>query len=101
MIVSEAELIASITRDHAAGKRIGFVRASFDLLRVDLVRTLQVAAAKADRLVVALIDSGGSPVISARDRAELVDGLRGVDYVVICADAQVDRLLAILAPDVT
>ena len=99
MIVSEAELIASVTRDRAAGKRVGLVPASFDLLRVDVVRAIQAAAAKSDRLVVAVVDSDGTPLISVKDRAELVDGLRGVDYVIIRAKDQVESLVALLAPD--
>jgi bifunctional ADP-heptose synthase (sugar kinase/adenylyltransferase) len=101
VVVSESELVAAIARDSAAGQRIGFVRASFDLLRVDVVRLLQASAAKSDRLVVAVIDSEGAPVISVKDRAELVDGLRGVDYVIICATDRVERLMALLAPYVT
>jgi bifunctional ADP-heptose synthase (sugar kinase/adenylyltransferase) len=101
VIVSEAGLIASLARDHAAGKRIGFARTSFDLLRVDVVRFLQASAARSDRLVVAVIDEGGTPVISVKDRAELVDGLRGVDYVIICAKDQVEHLVALLAPYLT
>jgi bifunctional ADP-heptose synthase (sugar kinase/adenylyltransferase) len=101
VVVSEAELIASITRDRAAGKRIGFVPASFDVLRVDVVRRLQASAAKSDRLVVAVIDTEGTPVVSVKDRAELVDGVRGVDYVIICAAGQVKQLQALVAPNIT
>ena len=100
MVVSEAELIASITRDRAAGKRIGFAQVSFDVLHVDVVRHLQTSAAKSERLVVAVIDTGGTPVVSVKDRAELVDGVRGVDYVIICTAGQVERLLALVAPHV-
>jgi bifunctional ADP-heptose synthase (sugar kinase/adenylyltransferase) len=100
VIVSEAELIASIARDSAAGKRIGFVQASFDLLRVDVVRLLQASAAESDRLVVAVIDTEGTPVVSVKDRAELVNGMRGVDYVIICGAGQVERLMALVAPHV-
>jgi bifunctional ADP-heptose synthase (sugar kinase/adenylyltransferase) len=98
VILPEAELIASVTRDRAAGKRIGFLPASFDLLRVDVVRLIQAAAAKSDRLVVAVVDTGGTPVVSVKDRAELVDGVRGADYVIVCALDQVGRLAALLAP---
>ena len=35
-----------------------------------------------------------------RGRAELVASLRGVDYVVVFADANVERLLTLLKPDV-
>ena len=101
MIVSESELVAALTRDRAAGKRIAFASVSSDLLRVGEVRLLQAAAAKADRLVVAVPDDASSPsVIAVNDRAELVDGVRGVDYVIVCASDQVDPLAALLMPDV-
>ena len=100
MIVSEAELVRAVTRDRAAGKRLGFAAASFDLLRVGDVRALQAAAARSDRLVVAVIDDTSPHVITAEDRAELVNGLRGVDYVIVCAAARVELLAALLIPDV-
>jgi bifunctional ADP-heptose synthase (sugar kinase/adenylyltransferase) len=101
VIVSEPQLIAAVTRDHAAGKRIGFARASFDLLRLDVVRALQASAATSDRLIVAVIDEGGAPVLSAQDRAELVDGLRVVDYAIVCTKDEAGRLMDLLAPYVT
>jgi bifunctional ADP-heptose synthase (sugar kinase/adenylyltransferase) len=42
----------------------------------------------------------GRPILPAAERAELVAGLRGVDYVVVFADATVGRLLTLLSPDV-
>src|SRR4051812_12100109 len=99
-IVSEPELIASITRDRAAGKRVGLVSVCFDLLSVADVRTMQAAASHCDRLVVAVLDDdavrarfgAGRPVVKTIDRAELVDGFRGVDYVIVCSAQHVDRL---------
>ena len=99
MIGSEAGLVAAITRDRAAGKRIGFAPVSFDLLRVTEVRSLQAAAATSDRLVVAVIDGTLPSVTTAADRAELVDNLRGVDYVIVCIAERVDQLAALLVPD--
>jgi D-glycero-beta-D-manno-heptose 1-phosphate adenylyltransferase len=100
LIRSESELVADVTRDRAAGRRIGFASVSFDLLQVGHVRFLQAAAAQSDRLVVAVIDDGSPRVIEAVDRAELVDGLRGVDYVIVCRAEKVDALAALLRPDV-
>jgi len=99
VVVPEAELVAAITRDRAAGKRIGFVTAAFDLLRAGDVRALQAAAAGSDRLVVAVIDDTAAHVVSVSDRAELVDGLRGVDYVIVCAADGVERLVGLVIPD--
>ena len=73
MILSEADLVAAVTRDRAAGKRIGFVGLSFDLLRVGEVRRIQAAAAEADRLVVAVVDDERPHVMTIADRAELDD----------------------------
>jgi bifunctional ADP-heptose synthase (sugar kinase/adenylyltransferase) len=42
----------------------------------------------------------GRPILSAADRAELVNALRAVDYVVIFSDDTVERLLGLLKPDV-
>ena len=97
MILSEAELVAAVTRDRAAGKRIGFVALSFDLLRAGEVRRIQAAAAEADRLVVAVADDEQPHVIETRDRAELVDSLRGVAYVIICPGGRPDEVAALAA----
>jgi len=108
MVVTESELLAAIAHDRAAGRRIAFANGCFDLLHVGHVRYLQGAAAEADRLVVAINDDRsvaalkgpGRPVLAAADRAELVAGLRCVDYVVVFGDATVERLLLLLKPDV-
>jgi D-glycero-beta-D-manno-heptose 1-phosphate adenylyltransferase len=108
MVVSEAELIEAIARERAAGRSIALANGCFDLLHVGHVRYLQGAAAEADVLVVAVNDDPsvaalkgeGRPILSAADRAELVAGLRGVDYVVVFGEPNVERLLRLLRPDV-
>jgi rfaE bifunctional protein nucleotidyltransferase chain/domain len=72
------------------------------------VRYLRAAAAEADRLIVAVNDDrsvaglkgDGRPILPAAERAELLAALRGVDYVVVFGDADVERLLTLLKPDV-
>jgi len=108
MIVTEAELADAVARDRASGMRVAFANGCFDLLHVGHIRYLQGAAAEGDRLIVALnsdrsvaaLKGPGRPVQSAAERAELVDAIRGVDYVVIFDDANVERLLKLLKPDV-
>jgi rfaE bifunctional protein nucleotidyltransferase chain/domain len=106
--MTEAELVAAVARERAAGKSIAFANGCFDLLHVGHVRYLQGAAAEADRLVVAVNDDRsvaglkgrGRPILPASDSAELVAALRGVDYVVVFGDATVERLLLMIRPDV-
>src|SRR5216683_266751 len=108
MILSEQQLIEAVARDRAAGRTIAFANGCFDLLHVGHVRYLQGAALEADRLIVAVNDDRsvaslkgpGRPILPAADRAELVEALRGVHYVVVFADPDVGRLLQLIRPDV-
>ncbi len=108
MVVSEAELVEAVARNRAAGRTVAFANGCFDLLHVGHVRYVQGAAAEADRLIVAVNDDRsvaglkgqGRPILTASDRAELVAALRGVDYVVVFGDPDVERLLMLVKPDV-
>jgi rfaE bifunctional protein nucleotidyltransferase chain/domain len=108
MILSETDLVDAIARDRAAGRSIAFANGCFDLLHVGHIRYLRGAAAEANRLVVAINDDesvtklkgAGRPILPSADRAELVDALRFVDYVVVFPDLTVERLLTNLRPDV-
>ena len=107
-ILSERQLIEAVARERAGGHTIAFANGCFHLLHVGHVRYLQAAGKEAGRLVVAVNDDPstaalkgpGRPIIAAADRAELVAGLRGVDYVTIFPDSNVERLLSLLKPDV-
>jgi len=108
VVVSERELVDAVARDRAEGKTIAFANGCFDLLHVGHLRYLQGAATLADRLVVAINDDAsvaalkgkGRPILHAADRAELVAALRGIDYVVVFSEVNVERLLLLLKPDV-
>ncbi len=107
-VVSEAQLVEAVARDRSAGRRIALANGCFDLLHVGHVRYLAGAAAEADRLIVAVNDDRvvtmlkgeGRPIVPASERAEIVAALADVDYVVVFPDATVERLLALLKPDV-
>jgi rfaE bifunctional protein nucleotidyltransferase chain/domain len=108
IVVSEPNLVEVIARERAAGRTIAFANGCFDLLHVGHVRYLQGSASEADRLIVAVNDDEsvaalkgpGRPILPAAERAELVAGVRGVDYVVVFGDTTVGRLLTRLMPDV-
>jgi rfaE bifunctional protein nucleotidyltransferase chain/domain len=107
-VLSQPQLIDAVARERALGRTITFANGCFDLLHVGHVRYLQAAARKADRLVVAVNDDAsalalkgpGRPVMTAVDRAELVAGLRGVDYVIVFSGPMVGPLLELIRPDV-
>jgi len=107
-VLSQPQLIEAVARERALGRTIAFANGCFDLLHVGHVRYLQAAAREADRLVVAVNDDPsaaalkgpGRPVIAAADRAELVAGLRGVNYVVVFSGPTVEPLLELIHPDV-
>lgn len=108
LVVTEDDLVAAVERERAAGRTIAFANGCFDLLHVGHVRYLQGAASEADRLVVAInsdesvrgLKGAGRPILPEQDRAELVAALRGVSFVVLFGDANVERLLLLIRPDV-
>src|SRR5690242_9283055 len=107
-LVSRERLIDLAARHRRDGRSIAFANGCFDLLHVGHVRYLEAAAQEADVLVVAINDDRsvcalkgpGRPILSERDRAELVAALRCVDYVVIFPEPTVGPLLEALRPDV-
>src|ERR1700704_1772298 len=108
MVVTEQQLVEAVARDRAAGRSVAFANGFFDLLHGGQVPSREAAAAEADRLIVAVNDDrsvaglkgDGRPILPASERAELVAALRGVDYVVVFGDANVERLLLLIKPDV-
>ena len=106
-VVSRQRLVELVQQDRNKGLTVAFANGCFDLLHVGHVRYLLAAAAEADRLIVAVNDDEmaarkgpGRPILPASDRAEIVAGIRGVDYVVVFAEATVAPLLTLLKPDV-
>lgn len=107
-ILSLPELTMAIAREREAGRSIALANGCFDLLHVGHVRYLKGAASEADVLVVAINDDRsvcalkgeGRPILPEADRAELVAGIRGVDYVVIFSGPTVTPVIETIRPDV-
>ena len=80
----------------------------FDVLHAGHVRYLEGARHEGDVLVVGInsdaserrLKGPGRPILPEQARAELVAGLRAVDYVVIFDELNVESLLTDLRPDV-
>ena len=107
-IVSREELQRLLEERKRRGERIVFANGCFDTLHVGHARYLEGARREGDVLVVAVNnDAGvstlkgpGRPILPEDARAELVAGLRAVDYVVVFGEANVEALLEFLRPDV-
>ncbi len=107
-VLTETELRAVVAREHDAGRSVAFANGCFDILHVGHLRYLQDAARQADVLIVAVngdasvrsLKGNGRPVVSERERAELIAAIRGVSFVTIFDELSPARLLATLRPDV-
>ncbi len=104
------DLARHIAELRASGsvRRIVLANGCFDLLHVGHVRYLADARSRGDCLVVALntdesvcgLKGPGRPVATLEDRAEIVAGLRCVDFVTSFGEATLEATLRALRPDV-
>src|SRR5215470_11866325 len=107
-IVPRHELRALIRESKQAGKRVVLANGCFDALHVGHIRYLEGARREGDVLVVAVncdravraLKGPGRPILPESARADLVAGLRAVDYVIIFSEPNVEPLLECLRPDV-
>src|SRR5512146_2522132 len=90
------------------GKRIVLTNGCCDLLPAGHTRLFAASRAFGDALVVALDDDesvrqlkgAGRPVIGAAERVRILSALDSVDYVVVFATRDLDRVIEAVRPDV-
>ena len=107
IIFDRQELIRERERLRQAGRRVVFTNGCFDLLHPGHVRYLAQARALGDALVVALnsdrsvraLKGAGRPILSERERAEVIAALAAVDYVTVFDEETPRELIAALLPD--
>jgi rfaE bifunctional protein nucleotidyltransferase chain/domain len=107
-ILSREDLQERLAEHKRNGKRVVFANGCFDTLHVGHVRYLEGARGEGDILVVAVnndasicsLKGPGRPILPESARAQLVAGLRAVDYVVLFGEPNVEALLEFLRPDV-
>ena len=105
-VLSRDELIVEVRRRQAAGERGVFTNGCFDLLHLGHVRYLQQARALGDFLVLALnnddstrlLKGPGRPLVTERERAEILAALSCIDYVTIFGEPTAGPLVASLQP---
>jgi D-beta-D-heptose 7-phosphate kinase/D-beta-D-heptose 1-phosphate adenosyltransferase len=107
-IVTQEEALAIIKKWQESGEKVVFTNGCFDLLHAGHVRYLQRAKALGKHLIVA-VNSDASvralkgpqrPIQPAADRAAVIAALESVDLVIVFEEERVDRLLALLHPNI-
>jgi rfaE bifunctional protein nucleotidyltransferase chain/domain len=109
VICSLRQAVEARAAARARGAMVAVANGAFDLLHVGHVRYLQ-AAKELTRggLLFVGVNSDASvrlskdpsrPVVPERERAEIVDALRCVDYVMLFDEATAGALLSALQPD--
>lgn len=91
-----------------SGKVLVFTNGCFDLLHPGHVRYLREARALGDALVVALnsdrsvriLKGEGRPILSLKERVEVIGALESVDYVTVFNEETPYSLIVQLLPDV-
>ena len=107
-ILTLEEAILLFGRDKRNGRRVVFTNGCFDLLHPGHIRSLELARALGDVLIVGLnsdasvrqLKGEGRPVIPERERAEILAALESVDAVVIFDALTPRELIGALLPDV-
>jgi len=103
-----SQLKGIIDKEKKEGRKVVFGNGCFDLLHVGHVRYLKGAKALGDVLVVAVNDDASVTglgkrkrvVTPARERAEIIAALEGVDYVILFSEPNVENLLRALQPHI-
>ena len=105
---SLAELKKVIKTHKRCGRRIVLANGCFDLFHVGHIRYLRESAGQGDILVVALnsdssvraLKGAGRPILSQRERADVLAAFEFVDYITIFREPNVEKVLLALKPDV-
>jgi len=107
-IKSQAQLKKIISALQKKGRRVVFTNGCFDLLHAGHVEYLQEAKRKGDILVVAVnsdssvrrLKGNKRPIVKAQDRTKVIAALESVDYVVVFAEDNPEKLIRFLRPDI-
>jgi len=107
-ILTLEEAILRFGREKRNGRRIVFTNGCFDLLHPGHIGSLEQARSLGDALIVGLnsdasvrqLKGAGRPVLSERERAEILAALECVDAVVIFDAPTPREVIARLLPDI-
>lgn len=108
MIIEIQDIAELCTILRKANKTIALTNGTFDLVHAGHVRYLNEASKLADCLIVGVnsdqsvkqYKSDKRPIVPQAERAEVLDSLKAVDYVVIFSETTADNLIKQVKPDV-
>ena len=100
-------LKSSLARDKKSGKKIVFTNGCFDILHVGHVRYLAQARNLGDVLVLGVntdasvrkLKGPERPLNRQKDRAEVLEALEAVDYLVLFSEPTPIHLIRLVKPD--
>lgn len=106
--VSLRKLLNELARLRKKGKKVVFTNGCFDIIHAGHVRYLNKARSIGDVLVVGLnsdssvrgIKGQSRPIVPQNERAEVLGGLKAVDFVVIFNEPTPLKLIETLKPDI-
>jgi rfaE bifunctional protein nucleotidyltransferase chain/domain len=109
LVISDHNKLAKIVDERQAnGEKIVFTNGVFDILHVGHLRYLQEARNLGDALLIAVnsdssvkrLKGDSRPLITADERAEMLDGLSCVDYVTFFETDTPVPLIEIIKPSI-
>lgn len=104
--IEEIEQICRTLREN--NQKIVFTNGCFDILHIGHIKYLKEAKTYGDKLIVGLNSDSSvrrlkgmqRPIVPENERAEVLDSLKPVDYVVIFEEDTPMELIKIVRPDV-
>ena len=107
-LVSQEEIVEIVRKGQAEGKTFSATNGCFDILHVGHVRYLRKTKELADYCIVMLnsdqsvkqIKGNERPINCEADRAEVLNALSSVDYVVLFEERSPAKLLETIKPDI-
>lgn len=108
-MIIDRNIAAQFCKDlRQSGKKIVFTNGCFDIIHAGHVRYLTKAKSFGDVLIVGLnsdesvrmLKGATRPINSQNDRAEVLLGLKAVDYVIFFSEMTSENLIAEVKPDV-
>lgn len=107
-LVSQSEIVDIVCKGQQEGKTYAATNGCFDILHVGHVRYLKKTKSLADYSIimlnsdksVKLIKGDDRPINCQEDRAEILNALSSVDYVVLFEESSPAKLLEAIRPDI-